>query len=100
MRDYQRWLLHNSCLVLCAWGLAACPKPIPNPEPEPELDGAAPATCESVCAHWTDLGCKEAQPTPDGASCVEVCENIQQSNLKDDLECQVAVTSCDQIDGC
>jgi hypothetical protein len=53
-----------------------------------------------VCAHWSDLGCEEAKPTPNGESCVAVCENIQQGNLKDDLECQAAVESCDQIDSC
>lgn len=99
MSDYQRWLLCNLCLVLCVWGLSACPKPhVPDPPVGP--DGGAAATCEAVCAHWSELGCEEAQPTPAGESCVAVCENIQQGNLKDDLECQAAVTSCDQIDDC
>ena len=90
-------------VIALAWALPVvllgCPEPN-VPDPKPELDGAAPATCESVCAHWTDLGCKEAQPTPDGASCAEVCQKLQEGNLKDDLECQAAVTSCDQIDDC
>jgi hypothetical protein len=76
-----------------------CPDPnVPDPPLDP--DGAAPATCESVCAHWSELGCKEAEPTPAGASCVEVCENLQQGNLPDDLDCQAAVTSCAEIDDC
>ena len=100
MSDFQRWLLHNSCLVLCAWGLSGCPKPLPDPQPEPAPDGAAPATCESVCSHWAELGCEEAKPTPAGASCVEVCQNLQKGNLPEDLECQAAVATCAEIDGC
>jgi hypothetical protein len=53
-----------------------------------------------VCAHWSDLGCEEAEPTPNGESCVAVCENIQKGNLPDDLECQGAVKSCEEIDSC
>jgi hypothetical protein len=90
-------------LFIVAWALPVlllgCPKPhVPDPPTGP--DGAAPATCEAVCAHWSDLGCEEAKPTPKGESCVDVCDNIQQSNLKDDLDCQLAVASCDQIDDC
>ena len=79
--------------------LAGCPDPkVPDPPVDP--DGGTATTCDAVCAHWSDLGCEEAKPTPDGASCVEVCENLQEGNLKDDLECQAAVTSCEQIDDC
>jgi hypothetical protein len=77
-----------------ALALCCCPKP---PEPPPAPGGA---TCESVCEHWAELGCDEAQPTPDGDSCVQVCNNIQKGSLPDDLDCQAAVTSCDQIDDC
>jgi hypothetical protein len=94
----------RTLLVAVAWALPVfvmgCPKPTPQPDPPVSPDGAAPATCESVCAHWSDLGCEEAQPTPAGDSCVDVCENLQQGNLPEDLDCQAAVTSCDQIDDC
>lgn len=99
-RHYARFVALLWALPVLLLGLPGCPKPLPNPEPEPTLDGAAPATCASVCAHWTDLGCEEAKPTPAGASCAEVCRNLQQGNLPEDLECQAAVTSCDQIDDC
>jgi hypothetical protein len=79
--------------------LIGCPKPH-VPEPPVGPDGGAAATCETVCAHWTELDCEEAKPTPNGESCVAVCENIQQGNLKDDLECQASVESCEQIDDC
>lgn len=99
MNDYQRGFFHATAMFMLLFGLQGCPPPH-VPDPKPELDGAAPATCEAVCAHWADLSCEEAKPTPAGASCVDVCDNLQQGNLKEDLECQVAVTSCDQIDGC
>lgn len=83
------------CITLCV-AFVGCPKP-PEPPPPPP---SGSVTCEMVCAHWSDLGCEEAEPTPDGDSCVAVCENIQKGNLPDDLECQALVDSCEQIDDC
>lgn len=80
-------------LAVLLGSLTGCPDPyVPDPP--------TGATCADVCAHWAELGCEEGKPTPDGATCVEVCENIQQGSLPDDLDCQVAVESCEQIDDC
>jgi hypothetical protein len=92
MNNYSKLILLVGSAAIFVIG---CPDPhVPEPIPD------AGATCESVCAHWAELGCEEAKPTPDGASCVSVCENIQKGNLPDDLECQAAVKSCDEIDDC
>lgn len=87
---------HAILPLLMAIVLTGCPKPkVPEPKPDPNA-----ATCETVCAHWADLGCEEAEPTPAGESCVAVCNNLQKGNMPDDLECQAAVKSCDEIDSC
>jgi hypothetical protein len=46
-----------------------CPvgtKPCPNPPA---------ATCETACLHGHNLGCEWATPTPQGHTCLEVCQN-------------------------
>lgn len=89
---------------------AGCPPPPPVPpgpdggvETDAALDAppAAEATCADVCAHWAELGCVEAEPTPAGATCVETCENLLSSELVDwDLGCRARVQSCAAIDRC
>ena len=94
------------CALLTASLLSttACPpKPVPVP-PTPTADGGAPDTdadCNSVCDRWRDLGCSEADPTPEGARCEEVCENVQGSGIvRWDLDCRASVASCADIDAC
>ncbi len=78
-----------------------CPPPPPEPPPPPSPDGGVPATCESMCAHWAELECDVAEPTPGGASCAEVCENVQDSGIIEwDLECRSRVVTCPAIDRC
>ncbi|MBV9074163.1 MAG: hypothetical protein JOZ10_11055 [Acidobacteria bacterium] len=80
--------------------LAACPKPTPGPTPVPAATDAAP-TCASVCQHMAELGCPAAQPTPHGASCEDVCANLQASgSAAYNLPCMLRATSCAAIDGC
>jgi len=59
------------------------------------------ATCEQVCKHMTALDCPSAQPTPNGASCVEVCENVQSSGMIEwNLDCRAAAATCESADEC
>jgi hypothetical protein len=90
MKDYIKLTVILAALTVLG-GSAGCP-PTPPPPAGP--------TCADVCQHWQQLGCEEAKPTPKGASCVEVCENIQAGSMPEDLKCQAAVASCDQIDDC
>lgn len=97
-------------LLVVAGGLAiaACPPPGPRPPvpaPVPTVDagggGPSAATCETVCAHWRELSCKEGGPTPGGITCERVCENVQSSGVIEwDLRCMVAVASCEAIEQC
>ena len=91
-------------LAVLSWG-ARCTHPPPGPEPVPSpvptQDTTNPPTCAGVCQHWADLGCAEADGTPGGASCVEVCESIMNSGVFEwDLRCKSSVPSCREIDLC
>ena len=51
--------------------LAGCP-PIP-----PQADDPKPGdpTCATACEHLTELECPLAEPTANGKTCVDICEN-------------------------
>lgn len=77
--------------LLLLLGCATTPPPTPTP-----LDG-----CESYCAHMTDLGCEIAKPTPDGATCLDICKTVQASTVVTwDLACRVRAESCAAADSC
>jgi len=85
-------------VLLLALALGGCPHPLPAPGPGVE---AGAASCESVCAHEAELGCDAARPTGKGASCVEVCLNVQSSTVvKWNLACRAHAPSCAEIDRC
>lgn len=57
--------------------------------------------CERACQRLAALGCEEAQPTDDGASCVDVCSNVEGSGAVTlDPECVVQIAQCEDIDAC
>lgn len=119
----------KSILLLSALLASTCqvgpfPKPSPQPEPpspwpdDPTPDGqadAAPAPpppppaadagpmrpCEAACARYAFLKCKQAQPTPDGASCVDVCENVESSGVMSlGPDCVAHAARCEDADAC
>lgn len=96
MTDGRRTISAMLLTLAFAATCTGCPPPPPPDDPVPE------ATCEATCAHWTELGCDQAKPTPGGASCVEVCENVMGSGglMYWNLDCRVAVETCDEIDDC
>lgn len=78
--------------------VAACP-----PGPAPYVPPTPPPgpSCSAVCAHWLTLGCKEANPSPNGVSCTAVCENVQGSGIIEwDLACRASISSCADVDSC
>jgi hypothetical protein len=83
------------------------PKPTPQPEPidpwpdgaAPARDGGTPAGCAAACDWWTVHDCPEAKPTAKGATCVEVCQNTEDSGVISlGLDCVVHADS--QADPC
>jgi hypothetical protein len=87
-------------LTLLIW-LAACNPLVVEPQlPEPPpAPGAVP--CPVACARLAELGCPEADPTPDGASCVDVCQNVEDSGvLRYPTGCVAAATTCAEAQRC
>lgn len=94
--------MNRTLAILAALALIGCPSPGPVPPPGPETDAAGPnPTCVAYCAHVTELGCPQAKPTPKGATCTEVCENVQGSGYASlDLRCGFQAKSCAGVTAC
>lgn len=58
--------------------LSACDQP--NQPPQPPVTPVLPS-CETACENQRKLGCELGEPTAEGASCEEVCQNSQQFPL-------------------
>lgn len=92
--------------------LPGCPRPIPGPQPIPDEqpdadsgptdpDSRRSYTCADACQRASQLGCSAAEPTPKGASCLEVCVNVMQSGVVTfNLACKSKATSCPAYDRC
>lgn len=79
-------------ILLAALRCATTPAPTP---------AAGAATCETACAHLEQLGCSAAKPTPRGATCVEVCRNVEDSMIVDYGEaCVTTAPTCAAADAC
>ncbi len=87
---------------------AECQQPAPEPRPAPPPDPAPPPPppdptvgCAEACTHLRELRCPQAQPTEAGASCEQVCANVNASGtLLLDTKCVVQASSCDAADRC
>lgn len=81
--------------VFVGFALASCRTVPPAPTPS----GAA--TCEDVCIHGRQLGCGYANPTPRGATCVEVCVDVVAGgDFTLDLECRARAATCEAAESC
>lgn len=102
-------------LLLAGWfvaSLAGCPKPSPTPVPPVPpmpnpyvVDAGEPPTveytCADMCSHLFDLKCPGAEPTASGATCLEVCQNVQSSGVVAfNLRCRVNARTCAAADAC
>jgi len=68
----------------------------PSPIPTPTV-----YDCGTYCAHAIPMGCDFAQPTPGKkATCVEVCQNVQDKLVRWNLECRSTAPTCSAIDSC
>ncbi len=95
------WIVAVSLVVVMA--LTSCtPKPPVPPQPiPPTADSGAEVTCADACRHLSSMMCPNAEPTKKGATCVEVCENVQSSGvMKMNLRCLVTSSSCKAADEC
>ncbi len=84
----------RAALCLAFLSCAGSPVPVPTPPPTPQ------ATCAAACERQRALGCPGGQASPGGASCEEVCLNVQDSVIGWDLGCRARATSCEAADRC
>lgn len=89
--------------ILLALALVACGPDVftpsgPPPKDRPPADAAG---CPEACAHLAQLGCDEAKPIPGGATCLDVCVSVQQSEATAlDLACVTRAPSCSAANAC
>lgn len=88
----------RAALLFAVWCLpsVACRPPKPPVPPDPSA-----VTCADVCERMSKLDCAAAKPTAEGASCLDVCRNVQDSGIvRWDLACMAHAASCDAVDAC
>lgn len=91
--------LYAVLLLAACCGLACLPHPPPGPVP-PRLDAGGP-TCGAACQHLTTLDCAWARPTANGHTCLEVCQNVQESGIVGwNLPCLQLAPTCQDADRC
>lgn len=80
-----------AAVLLLVLGCATVPPPPPSGSP----------SCETACARLEQLHCTAAKPTPTGASCTEVCANIESSGYVEyGVACVTNALTCDKADTC
>jgi len=83
--------------------ISSCtPRPPVPPQPIPVIESdAKELTCADACEHLWNMKCKSAEPTPKGATCLEVCENVRSSGvIALNLKCLTTAPSCKAADEC
>jgi hypothetical protein len=77
-----------------------------TPAPGPVDAGPTPlsdagSSCSRACARYKQLGCIQAEPTPKGVTCTEVCANAAREGI--DLTCggrAESLPTCDAVMNC
>lgn len=101
---------HMTMMLIAAMSIGCPPSPTP---PTPDADAgdtwdagddfdaeAVASTCANWCKRAAVLKCPSAQPTKKGATCVEVCTNVQTGPVHFNLKCKIAAKSCAAADAC
>lgn len=84
-------------IAIAAVLAGACSSAVIQPKPPHE------ASCADACAHLRALGCESGELTDDGASCEDVCENLEAANLPGarwPVSCVLGAESCSAADRC
>jgi hypothetical protein len=91
----ENWLIRwGALLAYGSLALFACSGGWQPPPDEPEPGTA----CEAMCNHGTKLGCVWAEPTPEGTSCVTVCQDNERGWTSMHPECVLRATTCKEAD--
>lgn len=84
-------------ILLCSCG-GVTPTPIDPVDPP-----VADTLCGRACLSYEALVCDEAEATFEGHTCVEVCDNLLDSDVpgvKEYYECVEVATSCEKARDC
>lgn len=73
-----------------------------GPPPDVEEPDAGESDCQRTCRKYERLTCKEAEDTPKGGSCEDVCENAAESGyvLAKEPGCAAESQTCDALRAC
>jgi len=102
----KRSILLVCCLALTFMGALCNPaKDVTNPTLPGEGGSASlddGTKCGAMCSRYTALGCKEAKPTNDGATCLQWCVNAEQEGipLAGAVACSRSASSCEAVTTC
>lgn len=75
----------------CATGEDAKPKPVPPTKAE---------DCDRAYQRLKSLGCEEAEPTPNGKTFLDWCNEFRVTAAGIDPVCMSRVRDCDQVNQC
>lgn len=93
--------LSCSLLLLLAYGCVPAPRP-DNPD-------AGTATCKTMCARITELGCPGAEGswgadddagTDDDVACAPACQDLVEGGANLELACVTGAETCEDVDRC
>lgn len=94
-----RVLLAVVVLAFVVAGIRACTGCKVDPPNVLVPEGGSP--CARACKHMAALGCPEAQPTPGGTTCEQVCLNAEESGVISLAPgCVERSRSCDEAAAC
>jgi hypothetical protein len=86
-------------LALALTLAVGCNPLLPAPAPAPQKRDDVP--CSEACARLASLECEEAQPTPDGTTCVEICDGLNASgSVTYPTGCVAAAKDCAEARAC
>jgi hypothetical protein len=89
------FLVCASCLLG-----GTCKHDVTDVRPKP-TDAGSPSECSAACKHLRELGCEEGKPTPAGASCEDVCNNVERSGTVTlHPACVIHIKHCNEIQSC
>ena len=84
----------KTLLLAFVFAVLGCQSCATSPTPAPNGDGGTvTSSCASACAKGTKLKCVWANPTPEGATCVQVCTNAA-ATVPWNVSALTAATSC------
>lgn len=88
--------LSIALLVLSCQPTEACaPAAMPMQPPANIVEA-----CTMACKRFEQLGCNEANPSPGGMSCVDLCIHVEEEGVVMASACVINAANCDDVRRC